>query len=151
MSNDQPDQSATTGSGGYTPATPALVVRTGRVRSVDLYEVTDSELDLLEKGTPADLQLNFAIFLLSLAFSSILALATATFVRSAVQTTFIVVSVVGVLLGAFLLISWLRNRTSSRQVCRVIRKRLPQTPGLFAERESMSAPAAAADEPGTVT
>ena len=51
-----------------------LRVRRGRVESVDLYEIKDTELDTLEKGTPADLQLNFAIFLLSLAFSAIASL-----------------------------------------------------------------------------
>ena len=43
-----------------------LVVRRGRVDSVDLYEVKENELELLEKGAPATLQLNFAIFLYSL-------------------------------------------------------------------------------------
>lgn len=37
-------------------------VRRGKVESVDLYEIKDSELDILEQGTPATLQLNFAIF-----------------------------------------------------------------------------------------
>jgi len=39
-----------------------LRVRRGRVESVDLYEIKDTELDELEKGTPAELQLNFAVF-----------------------------------------------------------------------------------------
>jgi hypothetical protein len=100
-------------------------VRRGRVDSVDLYEIKDGELDQLESGTPADLQLNFAIFVLSLAFSAIASLATATFQSEIVKTIFIVVMVVGILLGAFLLISWSRSRRSLRELCRRIRRRIP--------------------------
>jgi hypothetical protein len=102
-----------------------LVVRRGRVESVDLYEIKDSELDLLEHGGPADLQLNFAVFLFSIAFSAICALATATFANKTVESAFLVVSVIGVLLGAYLIISWLRVRSSTKEVCARIRKRIP--------------------------
>ncbi len=100
-------------------------VRRGRVDSVDLYEIKDSELDLLEKGSPGDLQLNFAIFLLSLAFSAICALATAQFSDRRVETVFLLVCVVGILLGGFLLISWYRTRVSLRSICAAIRRRMP--------------------------
>lgn len=79
-----------------------LRVRRGRVESVDLYEIKDNELELFRKGSPADLQLNFAIFLLSLAFSAIGTLSTATFANATVHTTYIVIAVVGVLLGIYL-------------------------------------------------
>jgi len=103
----------------------ALVVRRGRVESVDLYEIKDSELDLLERGSPADLQLNFAIFLVSMAFSAICTLATATFSNKTIENAFIVVSVVGILLGAYLLIAWWTNRKSLKDVCARIRQRIP--------------------------
>ena len=102
-----------------------LRIRRGRVASVDLYEIKDSELDLLEKGSPADLQLNFSIFLLSVAVSAICALATATFSNNTVQTVFIVATVVGLLLGVYLLIAWWRNRTSLKVVADKIRQRIP--------------------------
>ena len=101
-----------------------LRIRRGRVESVDLYEIKDSELDLLEKGSPADLQLNFAIFLLSSAISAICTLATATFSNTTIQTVFIVVTVVGLLLGVYLLIAWWRNRTSLKSVADRIRQRI---------------------------
>ena|SRR5271157_2034938 len=104
-----------------------LRVRRGRVESVDLYEIKDSELDLFEKGSPSDLQLNFAIFLLSLAFSAVVALSTATFANHTVQTAYLVVAVVGVLLGAYLLIAWRRNRTSAKHLCVSIRRRMKES------------------------
>ena len=102
-----------------------LIVRRGRVDSVDLYEVKENELELLEKGSPANLQLNFSIFLLSLAFSSIIALATATAKQPITETIFVFVAVVGILLGMYLLISWWRTRTSIAGMVKKIRQRIP--------------------------
>ena len=101
-----------------------LRVRRGRVGSVDLYEIKDSELDLLEKGSPAGLQLNFAVFLLSLAFTSIAALATADFGSATAKTVFIVVAVTGILMGAYLLVCWWRARASVSEVVKTIRSRI---------------------------
>ena len=102
-----------------------LRIRRGRVDSVDLYEIKESELEILEKGSPADLKLNFAIALLSIAFSSICALATATFANSTFETIFIVVAIVCVIIGVYLLFSWYQSHTSHRKVCQRIRGRIP--------------------------
>ena len=103
-----------------------LRIRRGRVDSVDLYEIKDSELDLLEKGSPAGLYLNFAIFLVSIAFSALAALCTTTTFKYAImQTVFVVVMVVGFLMGALLLILWYRGRGDVAEVIRGIRNRIP--------------------------
>ena len=102
-----------------------LRVRRGRVDSVDLYEIKDTELSQFEHGSPGDLYLNFAIFLLSLAFSAFSALCTATFTNPTTKTTFIVVVVVGVLVGVFLLLLWNRHRGSLRGLCKTVRGRIP--------------------------
>lgn len=102
-----------------------LRIRRGRVDSVDLYEIKDSELDLLEKGPPADLYLNFAIFLISIAFSGLVALFTSTFKYDIVETAFVVVTVVGFLLGALLLVLWHRGRQQVATVIKAIRDRIP--------------------------
>lgn len=105
------------------------LIRRGRVASVDLYEIKDSELDLLERGSPADLQLNFAIFLISTAFGAICSLATADFKNTKIETVFLLVAIVGILLGAYLLIAWFRNRSSVKVVCKQIRERIPKELG----------------------
>ena len=80
-------------------------IRRARVGSVDIYEVKDSELDLLEKGSPANIQFNFAIFLFSIAASSIFALCTTKEYKYAIaETLFVIVAVVGILIGFYLLI-----------------------------------------------
>ena len=94
--------------------------------SVDLYEIKDSELDLLERGSPASLCLNFSIFLLSLAFSALGTLATATtFKHPLVETVLVVVMVIGFLGGAFLILIWRKDRSSVADVCDQIRRRIP--------------------------
>lgn len=115
------DKSLAPGPSGESP----LRVRRGRVESVDLYEIKDTELELMERGSPADLQLNFAIFVLSLAFSGVCTLTTATFKNPKIETACIVVSVCGTLIGLYLLVSWWRNRTSLKDVCQRIRQRIP--------------------------
>lgn len=101
-------------------------IRRGRVDSVDLYEIKDSELDLLEKGSPAGIYLNFAIFLLSIAFSALAALCTAaTFKHAIIQTLFIVLMVVAFLLGALLLLLWYKGRSDVGKVIIGIRNRIP--------------------------
>ncbi len=101
-----------------------LIIRRGLVGSFDLYEIKDSELEALEKGTSADLQLNFSIFLFSIAFSAIASLFTADFKMAAVQTVFVVVVVVGILLGSYLMISWSMARSKVKDLCKIIRLRI---------------------------
>jgi len=102
-----------------------LVVRRGRVDSVDLYEVKENELELLEKGSPANLQLNFSIFLLSIAFSAVLTLTTATVKTPVWETVYVVVAVVGFLLGIYLLLIWWKTYTSIKKIVARIRARIP--------------------------
>jgi hypothetical protein len=103
----------------------ALRVRRGRVDSVNLYEVKENELEILENGEPTGLQLNFSIFLLSIAFSGILTLCTATFASSLLQSTFLFVTIIGVLLGAYLLLMWWKGRKSIKTVIQTIKNRIP--------------------------
>ncbi len=110
----------------------SLLVRRGRVVSVDLYEIKDSELEILEKGSPADLQLNFAIFLLSSVFTAIVALCTATFTNENVKIAFIGVAVVGSMFGLYLMLSWWKGRGSSKAVCKAIRQRMQPEAKLIA-------------------
>ena len=103
----------------------ALRVRRGRVDSVDLYEIKESELDLLEHGSPGGIYLNFSIFLLSTAFTAIASLCTSTFSNSKIETVFLIVAVVGLVVGALLLFLWWRAHQWLSQVVKKIRCRIP--------------------------
>jgi hypothetical protein len=109
----------------YSDADKPLQVNRGRVDSVNLYEVKEDELNILENGEPTSIFLNFAIFLLSIAFSAILTLCTATFKSDLIQYAFLFVSIIGGLGGFLLAILWLRGRKSIRSIVRKIRDRIP--------------------------
>lgn len=101
-----------------------LLVRRGRVDSVNLYEVKENELDLLENGEENVIQLNFAIFLLSIAFSGILTLCSATFKSKLLENTFLFSTIIGTILGVYLLIMWWRGRKSIKKVIQTIKNRI---------------------------
>ena len=100
-----------------------LLVRRGRVDSVNLYEVKEHELELLEKGT-GTLQLNFAIFLFSIASTCIAAVATADFKSDLVESIFVFTIVVGIIFSTYLMLSWWRTRQSITKVVSTIKSRL---------------------------
>ena len=103
----------------------SLRVRKGRVESVDLYEVKDSELDILEKGSPADIQFNFAIFLISISISFFISLLTTDITNITTKIVFIVLTIGGFFGAIYLFFSWHSNHTSLKSVCKKIRDRIP--------------------------
>ena len=88
--------------------------------------------------------MNFAIFLLSLAFASIIVLSTATFTHPIMQTAYLLVVIVGVLMGGYLLIAWSKNHSSSKRVCLIIRQRMKEA---SKTSEHLSDEPTAANEP----
>lgn len=102
-----------------------LRVRRGRVDSVTLYEVTDSELETLERGSPGSLQLNFAFALIPTGLSFLTALLTSQ-VSDRVYLLFVVLTVACLLVGVILLAQWGRSRKSTTNVLRKIKERIPE-------------------------
>lgn len=100
-------------------------IRRGKVDSVDLFEVKENELEILANGEEVGIYLNFSIFLLSLAFSGILTLSTATFSSNIIQNAFLFVTLIGLIVGLFLIILWWRGRKSIKTVIAVIKNRIP--------------------------
>lgn len=114
-------------------------IRHGRVEWVDVFDLKENELEIFEKGSPADIQLNFAIFLLSAAVTALCSLLTAKFDSQITTTVFIVLTIVGFLGGILLLLLWRSNHTSMKQICKRIRDRIPS--------EVRTPPIAADDQP----
>ena len=100
------------------------LIRRGRVDSLNIYEVKEQELELLEKGAAGTLQFNFAIFLFSIALTCITALATADFKWDVVRSIFVFTTVVGLIVGSYLMLNWWRTRTSLKEVISIIRSRI---------------------------
>lgn len=110
----------------------------GKVGSVSLYEITDSELDLLEKGSPSSIYLNFAIFLSSIGASFLISLLSTDITNIKVFTIFLVFSIIGILGGSLLFIVWFRMKGEISLVINKIKERITdQNPSEgFGEEES---------------
>ena len=102
-------------------------IRHARIQIVDIYEISEAELVILERGSPDSIFLNFAIFLLSVALALTIALLTTTITSITVLNVFIVCTVIGFVGGALLLTLWYRNRNAVADCAKAIRKRLPST------------------------
>ena len=123
------------------PNDEKLLIRRGRVDSLSIYEVKEHELELLENGAAGTLQFNFAIFLFSIALTCIAALATADFKWDIVRSIFVFTTIVGIIVGSYLMLSWWRTRTSLKEVVSVIRNRINgQTPDAQIPEESETQP-----------
>jgi len=77
-------------------------IRRARIKNLTIYDVSEAELNILEKGTPDSIYLNFSIFLFSIAITFTVALITATPKWEIVQTIFIILLVIGYFGGLLL-------------------------------------------------
>lgn len=102
---------------------PPVEVRRGSFARLTIYEVEESELEILAQGSPDSLFLNFSIFLLSIATSFLVTLITVD-VSTRVFIVFVSISAIGFFLGLFLLLLWFKNRKSVSLLLRKIRSRL---------------------------
>lgn len=100
-------------------------IRRARFDRLTIYEVSESELDTLEKGSPDSIYLNVGIALLSAAISLTVTLLTATIASTATFVVFVVCTVVGYVVGVVLLLLWRRSRNSVSDCIKIIRGRLP--------------------------
>ena len=103
---------------------PPAIIR-GRLDCLRIYDVTEQELSQLREGSPASIQLNFAIFLLSVAVTLITVLATTPPVSLPMRVTFVALAAVGLANGLLLLCVWWRRRRSVHDLVETIKKRLP--------------------------
>jgi hypothetical protein len=100
-------------------------IRRGRIEALTIYEVSESELEALERGTPATLFLNFSVFLLSVGLSFLISLVTTTIISVRMFTAFVVVTAVSLVVGSVLLALWYRGHVSLTEIGRRIRRRVP--------------------------
>jgi hypothetical protein len=100
-------------------------IRRGRVDSLNVHEITEAELQSLERGSPASIFFNLAIAVLSTAVSLTASLSTASISNDRTFTVFVVIAVVGYVCGAaFLLLSY-QQRDPVKTTLKTIRSRIP--------------------------
>lgn len=100
-------------------------IRRGRLGRLTIYEVSESELEILAKGSPSSIYLNFAIFLFTIFISFFTALLTTTIDSIKVFVVFVLIAALGVIGGAILIAVWVINRRSASDIINKIKKRLP--------------------------
>jgi len=102
----------------------AINVRRGRCDSLDIYEVTEGELEILKKGSPNSIFLNFSIALLSLALSFLATLLTVKIESNRSFYVFVILTVIGFITGIVLLVLWVVGRNDFKETINKIEKRI---------------------------
>ena len=90
-----------------------------------IFEISEAELEALERGSAESLLLNLAIGVISVALSLTASLATATFASDRVFNVFVIIVVVGYVAGVAFALLWYKSRKSLRNVSTEIRSRIP--------------------------
>ena len=98
-------------------------IRRGKVDSLTLYEITDNELIVLERGSPSSTYLNFSIFFISVGISFLISLLTAD-VSDRVFIVFCLLTGGGLSIGVVLSAIWWRMGSEMSEVCQKIRGRI---------------------------
>lgn len=106
-------------SGNFSPA-----IRRARIQELTIYEISEDELKMLESGSPVSLYLNFSIFLLSVAISFAVTLATVHFPSDRAYMVFVTILIVSLLIGSFLIMLWLKQHRAGSNIAESVRNRL---------------------------
>lgn len=115
--NDNPNQSDEKGP----------KIRRGKVDSLTIYEVTESELEVVERGSPSSTYLNIGIALVTLALSFLTTLLTVDLKeKQQLYTLFTLLTIVGLIVGFILLILWWRTKNDVDDVLKDIRSRVKE-------------------------
>lgn len=114
-------------------------IKRGKVDSLSLYEVTESELGDLETGGQDNLFLNFAILLLTAAIAFLISLLTVEMPSTQVFCIFVIITVIGFIGGAILMLLWNRSRKSKKAIIQGIKDRMPKENGTDLNAEQIDA------------
>ena len=98
----------------------------GRVQSISIFEMSEIELETLERGSRSEAMLNLMISAFTTAVSFLATLLTIDLTsKPVVFTVFTVIAVIGFASGIILLVLWLRTKSDRNEVIKRIRGRIP--------------------------
>lgn len=104
-------------------------VKRRKLGAVTIYDVTESELTILEKGTDASVWLNFFIGSISIAVSFLVALLTVkwdTATVSLTQIIFICITIIMFLSAIACFVFWRRGKGQHQETIKMIKERTLQ-------------------------
>ena len=131
--------------------TVALKIIRGSLDSLSLFEITDYELEIFEKGSPSSTYLNFAIFFFSVGASFLVSLLTVKIESIPLFCIFVIITVIGIGSSIVLFQLWRTSKSSVKELCKKIRARAPYPSADSAGEPSVaptSSPTAAPSEGG---
>lgn len=103
------------------------IIKKGKVDSLTIYEITDGELETIERGSPNSTFFNIGIALISVAISFLVTLVTVDLaLRPRLFTVFVIVTVVGFIVGGVLMTLWVKAKNDVDEVLKKIRGRLKE-------------------------
>lgn len=117
----------------------APMIRVAPVGDLNIYAVTEYELDELARGSPASIQLNLCIFFSGIWISLLIALCTTTIPDRRMFDVFVLAFLVSLCFSAVLGIMWRRNYSSTKHLVAAIKARMPPTTEAFQETPTASA------------
>lgn len=102
-------------------------ITVGKVHSLIIFEVSDGELEIIERGSPNSTYLNFSIFLISIFISFLIALLTCDFSKNdKLLYIFFIICIISGILGILFSIIWYRSKNDVDDVIKKIRSRITQ-------------------------
>lgn len=107
------------------PENDQITVNRAKYNAITIYEISEDELDIIERGSPSSNYLNFSIGLLSIFASSLITLVTVDFPpdKDRLFMIFVLVTLVAGVSGCILLFMWFRSNGSSKSIFKKIRNR----------------------------
>ena len=100
-------------------------VKRHKFDSLTIYEVSESELETIQNGSPSSIYLNFAIFLISIAASFLASLLTNDYTeKQNIFIVFLLITIIGFVIGIFLILLWLRTKNDFDLTIKKIKDRV---------------------------
>ena len=106
-----------------------IKIKRGKVDAINIYEVSESELSVIESGAPSSLFLNFVTFFGGIFLSFLSVLCTVEFdfeikIKLVVFISFLLIDIVTGFLTLIMLIIWLRKRKDLPIIINRIKERI---------------------------
>jgi uncharacterized protein YggT (Ycf19 family) len=109
----------------HTSGEKTTKIKFGRVDSLVIYEVSEGEIEIIERGSPNSTYLNFSIFLISICLSFIVTILTCDFTnKDRLFMSFLSVTIITGIIGIFLLLIWFRSKNDVDEVIKKIKERI---------------------------
>lgn len=99
-------------------------INRGKLGSISLYEVTEDELNILERGSPSSTYLNFSIGLLSIGISFFISIFSTKIDDLKVYAVFWIIALVTTIAGIVLFVVWRQANKATENVIQRIKNRL---------------------------